>query len=546
MGANSHSIIFVYLKESISSQNGIVDNKIEHLYRTRYMQVEYIGHAALRIDTGDTIIVTDPWLMGPAYCGQWHLFPKPVNADIVWDAEVILISHGHEDHLHEPTLRHLPKSARIFYPYNWYAGSTAYFHDLGFRHVTEAVTYRTYPLTRRTRVTYVANNLDSIAVIEHDDRVMVNINDALHAHHDRVIDLFIDSLRKRWPKIDTVFCCYGGASFFPNCYHHPGKEDVAIGELREQLFAHNFCKIVQRLQPRVAVPFAADFVLLSPHQHWINQIRFSKEQLAGYFQEFFAAAGSGTSIPRIQVMYSGDRLDGDELETCSPYREELRISSWEDIFERQYGATMAANNSLPQIDNAASNDIKKALHENIRQRAALFDTARLDRVRYCVHLRDVSREPYYHIAFEEGLPRVWRSDRVDPESLLCVETTSERLRYSMASEWGGDVLTIGYGCELNILSPRALDEQLDHVCIDLLTRHPRASRYAIRRPVRALRYLTGNPLTRAWAWQRVLPSRKRQAAEGHYDPSIWLSRTKCDICRICDLPLMDRQFAAAL
>jgi hypothetical protein len=53
------------------------------------MRVEYISHACLLIETADLKIVTDPWFNGAAYCGQWHVFPKPVNVDLLNDVDVI-------------------------------------------------------------------------------------------------------------------------------------------------------------------------------------------------------------------------------------------------------------------------------------------------------------------------------------------------------------------------------------------------------------------------------------------------------------------------
>ena len=82
------------------------------------MRVEYDCHACLAIDTGDIRIVTDPWFDGPAYCNQWHLFPKPIDLSSLAEVDVVLVSHGHEDHLHAPSLSKLPGNARVFYPYN--------------------------------------------------------------------------------------------------------------------------------------------------------------------------------------------------------------------------------------------------------------------------------------------------------------------------------------------------------------------------------------------------------------------------------------------
>ncbi len=126
------------------------------------MRIEYISHACLSIDTGDTKIVTDPWIYGSAYCGQWNVFPKPVNTRVLDDCQVVLLSHGHEDHFHPPTVEKLPKSARVFYPYAWYGGIKPYLNELGFRDVTEAPTDKTIRVTPDTAVTYVVNNLDSM------------------------------------------------------------------------------------------------------------------------------------------------------------------------------------------------------------------------------------------------------------------------------------------------------------------------------------------------------------------------------------------------
>ena len=76
------------------------------------MRVTYVSHACLLIDTGTSIITTDPWFEGPAFCGQWNVFPRPVDTPALDQASVVLLSHAHEDHLHEPTLRRLVVEGR--------------------------------------------------------------------------------------------------------------------------------------------------------------------------------------------------------------------------------------------------------------------------------------------------------------------------------------------------------------------------------------------------------------------------------------------------
>jgi L-ascorbate metabolism protein UlaG (beta-lactamase superfamily) len=143
----------------------------------------------LLIDTGDLRIATDPWSAGPAYSQQWHVFPKPVNEQAVETADVIVISHGHEDHFHPKTLRGLSnKSAQVFYPHSWFGGAKEFIQSLGFANVTEAVSWRKYRLTKDTSITYIPNGHDNLVIIESGKEVLLNVNDALHSEPDATID----------------------------------------------------------------------------------------------------------------------------------------------------------------------------------------------------------------------------------------------------------------------------------------------------------------------------------------------------------------------
>lgn len=502
------------------------------------MNIHYISHATLLIEAGNLKIVTDPWLVGPAYCGQWHLFPKPVNADIATEADVILLSHGHEDHLHDRTLRHMRKNVRAFYPYSWYGGIKRYMHSLGFDDVQEATTGRTYQLDDETSVTYIANNLDSIIVIEHGDEVVVNINDALHAHHPNVIYTFIEAIRKRWRHIDVLLCGYGGASFFPNAVHAPGKDDIEIAQTREQLFLHNFCRIVQALSPAVAIPFAADFALLAPWQRWINTTRIGKDYIAEYYRTYF---DSSHAAPMIYPMYSGDMLHGTELVPSSPYRAQLIDGSLDHLLESQYATEIAMHDITLYTPEWFAEDLRRRLRSNIEDRLKLFGSERLRRLRFSVKLEDVARNNYYEVLIDNGEALVRRAPVPDPESILLIRTKSSVLDYSMASDWGGDAITIGYGAELFIFDEETIARGLDTVCVRLLTRHPSTTRHMAKEPIRTARFLMSNPITRSWALKQIL--RPSAAPLNPIVRKEWLLRTKCEICRACDLPMMEREVA---
>lgn len=103
------------------------------------MKITYLAHGALKITTGNINIVTDPWLNGPAYCNQWYQFPKPYIPQNIIDTDFVLYSHGHEDHLHFPSLELFSKKTSIFYPYSWFGSAKNFFSHAGFKSVTEVI-----------------------------------------------------------------------------------------------------------------------------------------------------------------------------------------------------------------------------------------------------------------------------------------------------------------------------------------------------------------------------------------------------------------------
>jgi hypothetical protein len=507
------------------------------------VRIEYICHACLFIDTGDLKLVTDPWFRGSSYCGQWHLFPRPVNTGIVDDADAILLSHGHEDHFHEQSLRAMPKAAKVFYPYGWYGGATEFLQQqLGFNDVIEAHPQRQYRLTSNTTVSYVVNSLDSIMVIESDGTVVVNVNDALHSYPPKIIAMFVRALKQRWPRIDTVLCGFGGASYFPNTIHCPGKNDLEIAETREQLFAHNFCRIVHDLQPVVAIPFAADFALLGDKQRWINEVRFPRARLADYYRELYGDDGI-----RIEPMYSGDVLADGELIPRSPYRKQVGAHGLSHLIEEQYGPEIAEKQTIAWISEAQVESFCRRMLSNIQSRAELFGSRQLEEAKFSVKVTDVRESNFFNVSFDKREARVERASRPAGDAILVLETSSRILLHSFASDWGGDAITIGYGCEIQVSDQNTIKSGADVTCVRLLTRQPPASQHWKVEPIRVARYLISSPTTRAWAARAALNRSSEYSDKKTNDVMReWLFRSKCEVCRACDLPLLDEKFAATL
>ena len=505
------------------------------------MKVEYISHACLLIDTGDVRIVTDPWFAGPAYSQQWYVFPKPLNTEAVESADVIAISHGHEDHFHPKTLRGLTnKSARVFYPYGWFGGAKEFIQSLGFANVIEAISWRKYKLTNETSITYVANGHDNIMVIKSGDEVLVNVNDALHSEAHATIDFFIDEISRGWPRIDLLFCGFGGASYFPNMLHVQGKDDNAVGAVREQLFARNFCRVVAGLKPRVAIPFAADFALLAPSERWINEVRFPRSLMKDYFDRQFQDAAGETQI---QIMYPGDALHDCRLAPVSPYRARLRNGELTHLIDEQYAEEIARKQNPDLLSAEAAQELAEDLRKQFSVRAAALGGAQLDALKFCIKVSDVDENNSFNVQFENGAARVRRAPQPHDDCAIVMTAPSRILRYAMQHEFGGDAIGIGYGADFQLRDRQLVARNLDQVCYQLLTRMPTRKAYLRENPRRVAGYLVRQPPRRTWrTWRKS----GTQVGAANYDRSIWLLRDAEELREMFGLPEVVRSEPVAV
>ena len=499
------------------------------------IKVEYICHACSLIDTGDLRIVTDPWFAEPAFCEKWYVFPKPVRTDFIKDTDVILISHGHEDHLNEPTLKLFPKSARVFYPYSFFAGAKEFIESIGFEDVKEAVTFKTYKLSEKTSVTFIINSHDSIMVVESGGQVLVNANDALHSSAEKVVDYYVKAINERWPKIDMLFCGFGGASYFPNTIHFGQKDDYEISVVREQLFAHTFCRIVKGLKPLVAVPFAADFCLLEENQGWINEVRFPRAKMAEYYQKHFYEDGYA---PKIIDMYSGDVLEGTELVRLSPYRKQMRNGNLGHLIADQYKDEIAKKRETNIITEAEAEKLVGEIKQNVEKRMTLFDYNKLRDLKFSLHLTDVEENNFYDIAFNNRKVNVSRSEKPHNDDLLTLDLSSKVLRYSIGSDWGADVIAVGYGAEVQISDKRAAEVDLERVCMNLLACYP--THWDVNKtPLRTLKFLLLNPPRFTTAIRKL---KKFTLESDNYDRKTWLLKDAKEIRRRYKLPELEAEF----
>lgn len=446
-------------------------------------------------------MLMDPWFGSPAYLNQWHIHPQPADVSKLTEANAILISHGHEDHLHADTLARCDKAAPIYYPYHPFSGDREFFREiLGFENYVEASGNKTYHLLGGTRLTFYPVGHDCIIVLDDGEQVLVNINDALHSCTVGLIQQVCARVRKRHPRIDYVFCGFGGASYFPNCFHLASKDEMGIAVVREALFARNFCLIAERLRPRIAVPFACDFQLRHSSLQWINSSRFNRKRMPDLYKTLFPESAVRTTVLAIEPgegFGSDGAVVGDvERSPDIEFLEVLPLTREFDDLVRDYKAIITAN-------------------------LASYSFPR-DARPFVIEVRSPEHSAWIVLSGTGNPPSVAVEGQPPQSPIVSAVIGADSVEHLLRSGWNSDVIVIGYGMEFWIDESLPISDKLIHALGDVVTHYPKVKQTMFKTPVRFARWAVNNHQVR-YMLRRKLGLSGRPAPFADVSLAEWLT-----------------------
>lgn len=504
------------------------------------MKLTYISHACLLIETEKSKVVTDPWFNGPAYLGQWNVFPKPLDTSFTKDATHLLLTHGHEDHFHIPTLKLMNKDIIIYYPYTWQSGQKEILKQLGFKKIVEVNSMQKIKISENFFATFIVNGLDAFLVYECEGKIIVNLNDALNSHHWSFVEMFCNKINQKWGKVDLLICGLGGAGYFPNCVHAEGKDDEEVAELREQFLVHKCLEIAEEMNPKQIFPFVPGFALIEDDKRWINFKRFPRGNLPKYYKNYFKKEAEFLNL------MPGDYIKEDKWIKASSYHEQAINDSLAHLVTQQYSKEIKELNELPKVTSLIVDELSKKLEKILPISSSGISKDLLQQINFCIQFKDVEEPKYIHCYYKNKKLFSKVVHKMPLAANLIIQTYSFRLNYALHELWGGDVFYIGYGADIYVKDKSCLEDNIDIVSLRLLSRFPSASYHMTRNPYRGIKYLTTNFEFAKIAIKQKITMRGNMNKLPFNEREHWVNKSKCEICRLCDIPLLTDELGVML
>ena len=186
------------------------------------MEIQFVGHAGLFIQTKYGSILTDPWF-NPAYFASWFPFPSNEGVDLAAIAHptYLYVSHIHHDHFDPEFLRqHVAKETTVILPDFPLDTLEKAYRELGFTQFLRTKNGQTLAVDG-LKLTVLASIAptdgplgDSGIVVDDGETRIYNQNDS------RPVD--IDLLQSLGP-YDVHFVQFSGAIWYPMVYQYPEK-----------------------------------------------------------------------------------------------------------------------------------------------------------------------------------------------------------------------------------------------------------------------------------------------------------------------------------
>lgn len=317
---------------------------------------EFWTHACGVITIGEKTIVTDPWLIGPAFIRGWWLRHKPPKNWLqrLISTDYIYISHHHSDHLNHHTLKVLrdaisetdTREPTFLIPDFKSKSVEQPLRSLGFNNFLIQPFLKWNDLSPNSRFMLLpdgSERRDSALLVDFKGHLLLNTVDCPNPASlelPKEVDVWLGSFA-------------GGATDHPICW----TEQYGRSKVRKMLKGYKkigeqgIQRIATACKPKIAVPFAGYFDVAHPYDVDIRQLL----QRRGW-REFKRAVKRSSPDSKVWLPSPGAELDlSSELKQKLFSINHLRDNS-SDIYDFKKFTDIVDNlaNQFPNSDDAVT------------------------------------------------------------------------------------------------------------------------------------------------------------------------------------------------
>lgn len=381
------------------------------------MRVQLVSHASVIVETSDTRIWADPWLISKAFNGSWTLLPAPeFDVSMLEEIDYLWISHEHPDHFNVPTLRSLPSEFKervtVLFQKNNSRKMFDAFRSLGFPNHRALPHGRVERLTEETEVyCYQVGQADSCLGVRNRGDVVLNLNDALVTRWD------CHRMRRALGSPSVVLNQFSIAGY--GGMPEPGihLREMAREHLRMMLENH------RDVGAGRTIPFASFIVFSADDNRYVNEFANRPRDVYDTFQK---------SGEEVAVLYPGEALD-----TAEPHDSLASLERFDKVYDR------LGLFPYDHVDPVPLKEISKAFHllaEGLRARYPQLLLRRLRPV--YAHIPDLDVTVRFSVADATFEP-------AEPGAAPDLEVNSQPLQFAFQTPFG--VQTLGVSARFRLL-----------------------------------------------------------------------------------------------
>jgi len=257
------------------------------------MKLTFLQSSSVILEDKNTKILTDPWLVDGELYGSWvHYPPSKFLPEDFNDVDYIYLSHIHQDHFSQKTLKQMSKKIPIIIHSFASKKLKNNIERLGFDVIELEHNKRTHlkdglhinilaadscnpELCKRyfgcapMEETFGSTSIDTMSVIDNGTEVIVNTNDC-------PFELSLQAsqtIMKEYDHIDMALIGYTSSSAFPQCFEMKMDEKIKAKEKLEEDFLMKAVNYVNLFKPKYFMPFAGRYTLagkLSNLNDWLG------------------------------------------------------------------------------------------------------------------------------------------------------------------------------------------------------------------------------------------------------------------------------------